>query len=85
MAMTEMRAEVRMVWWPAWLALPRDLPHRLANELRGSYRKWRTAQLLGQLDRTILEDIGVPHENVSPASGSLDRYPDVIKIRQLGI
>jgi hypothetical protein len=52
---------------------------------RGIYREARlrrkTEKLLSALDRSILEDLGIPHNNVSPTAGSLDRYPHVITIK----
>ena len=40
----------------------------------------RTEKLLAGLDRAILEDLGVPHDGVSPSAGALDRYPYVITV-----
>ena len=41
--------------------------------------KWRTERALSRLDPSILEDIGVPHVNVSTRAGPLERYPTVIR------
>ena len=40
----------------------------------------QTEKLLARLDRSILEDLGVPHDGVSPSAGALDRYPHVITV-----
>jgi hypothetical protein len=45
----------------------------------------KTEKLLASLDRSILEDLGVPHDNVSPTAGVLDRYPRVITVKPRGI
>lgn len=40
---------------------------------------WKTERVLSRLDASVLEDIGVPHDNVSPGAGPLERYPSVIR------
>ena len=40
-----------------------------------------TEKLLAGLDRSILEDLGIPHDDVSPTAGALDRYPRVITVK----
>ena len=57
----------------AWLAPRRDARSRK-----------KTEYLLGRLDRSVLEDIGVPHHNVSRRAGVLDRYPHVITVNTRG-
>ena len=52
---------------------------RLRQEVVQRISKWRTERALSRLDSSILEDIGVPHENVSLRAGSLERYPVVIR------
>ena len=42
-----------------------------------------TRKVLEGLDRGMLEDIGVPHENPSPCAGELNRYPEIIRPRGL--
>jgi hypothetical protein len=54
----------------AALALRHKLVARLQRRL--------TERLLAELDPSILEDIGVPHDQVSPSAGALERYPTVI-------
>lgn len=41
--------------------------------------KKTTEMALSRLDPSMLEDIGVPHESVSPCAGPLERYPTVIR------
>ena len=52
---------------------------RRAVELYGD---WRTEKLLCRLEQRQLEDIGVPHDQTRYSSGTLDRYPRIIKIRR---
>ncbi len=40
----------------------------------------RTHRILSSLDPEVLEDIGVPHTNVRPSAGLLERHPHVIAI-----
>ena len=53
----------------------------LAAYLKGNARR-RTETILAGLDRSVLEDIGVPHDHVSLRAGTLDRYPRMITVRQ---
>jgi uncharacterized protein YjiS (DUF1127 family) len=51
----------------------------LRREVASRVSKWRTERVLSRLDRSILEDIGVPHDHVSPSAGPLERFPTVIR------
>jgi hypothetical protein len=54
-----------------------------AYQSASSQRK--TERQLASLDRSILEDLGIPHDNVYPTAGVLDRYPRVITVKPRGI
>jgi len=54
----------------AWLAV-----YRVGRARR------RTEKLFARLDRSILEDIGIPHDHVSLRAGALNRYPHVITVK----
>ena len=41
-----------------------------------------TRKVLEGLDRGMLEDIGVPHEDTSPRAGVLNRYHEIISPRR---
>ena len=53
-----------------WLAVYRQFLARKALERQ-----------FASLDRSTLEDIGVPHDHVSLRAGPLDRYPYLIFVR----
>lgn len=53
----------------------------LADYLEAKTRR-QTETILAGLDRSVLEDIGVPHDHVSLRAGILDRYPRMITVRQ---
>ena len=44
--------------------------------------KRHTRKVLEGLDRGMLEDIGVPHEDTSPRAGVLNRYHEIISPRR---
>ena len=54
----------------------------VSNLLKSSSRwliEWHTRKVLEGLDRSTLEDIGVPHEDQSLRAGELKRYPSIIR------
>lgn len=54
---------------------------KLRDRVVASLQRRLTERVLARLDASTLEDIGVPHEHVSPSAGPLERYPTVISVR----
>jgi hypothetical protein len=67
------------------LEFPGRLRFKLASFIRRAselYGHWYTVRLLSHLEPRQLEDIGIPHDQTPTSSGTLDRYPRIIKIRR---
>jgi uncharacterized protein YjiS (DUF1127 family) len=60
-----------------WLAALRWLA-----DYRALAAERRTRKALARLDRATLEDIGVPHTEMSLRAGPLTRYPEMITVRE---
>ena len=85
MAMIQTFNGPRQLSLPTWFIPLWDFAGSCAERLIRYHSKWRTAKLLARLDCEVLDDIGVPHDRMSRTTGTLDRYPDIIKTCQSNI